>query len=64
MIQNGFQAFMNTHVGRSCNADTCTIEAGYDVDTQRTLGSPIMIRVPNKDQQSKDYAQVRLLKQS
>lgn len=28
------------------------------MDTQRTLGSPIMIRVPNKDQKSKDYAQV------
>ena len=39
-------------------ADTCTIEAGYDEGTQRTLGSPVMIRVPNKDQKSKDYAQV------
>ena len=46
------------HGGAMCCADTCTIEAGYDEGTQRTLGSPVMIRVPNKDQKSKDYAQV------
>jgi len=42
-------------------ADTCAIEAGYDFDIGRTLGSPLMIRVPNKDQRSGDYSQVPCL---
>ena len=53
-----FEGALLHHVGTACCADTCTIEAGYDEGTQRTLGSPVMIRVPNKDQKSKDYAQV------
>mmetsp|Transcript_4527 Transcript_4527/g.13011 ORF Transcript_4527/g.13011 Transcript_4527/m.13011 type:complete len:423 (+) Transcript_4527:251-1519(+) len=40
--------------------DTCTIEAGIDNNIGRTLGSPIMIRVPNKDQRSQDYGQMEV----
>jgi len=39
-------------------ADTCTIESGlYD---GATLGSTIMVRVPNKDQRSNDYSEMAL----
>ena len=37
-------------------ADTCTIEAGLFEGV--TLGSTIMVRVPNKDQRSGDYSEM------
>lgn len=39
-------------------SDTCTIEAGMYEGV--TLGSTIMIRVPNKDQRSDDYSEMAL----
>ena len=37
-------------------ADTCTIESGLFDGV--TLGSTIMVRVPNKDQRSGDYSEM------